>query len=124
MVVRSHLKEAAMTQSFSVNIDTLDKGVVVHLAGDITLTHLDELHDALQQIIECHPTKVVLDLADLAFINSLGLGVLIEFRQGLAQCGGDLAMACASEHIADILRKTRLVELFPLHPDTKTALGD
>jgi anti-sigma B factor antagonist len=96
--------------------------VIVRLHGDATLTETDSLRDALSPALEAEPPCVVLDLSDLEFINSMGLGVLVEFRQELTRRGGQMRLAGATEAIAEMLRRTRLVELFPPYSDCDQAL--
>lgn len=107
---------------FSAHTEDRANGTIVRLHGDASLTETDSLREALNPALKADPPCVVLDLSDLEFINSLGLGALVEFRQELAQRGGRLHLAGASAPIADMLRRTRLVELFPAYPDCDQAL--
>ncbi|MBI1368090.1 MAG: anti-sigma factor antagonist [Planctomycetes bacterium] len=111
-----------MTQ-FNVDIANHDQGVIIRLHGDATLSATTALRDALQPVVERKPKRVVLDLAQLVFINSLGLGALLEFRQALNAHGARLRMAGASDRVADIFMKTRLAELFPMYPTAEEAIA-
>ena len=107
---------------FSARTESRDNGVIVRLNGDASLTETDSLRDVLHPALKDNPRYVVLDLSELDFINSLGLGALVEFRQELTRRGGQLRLAGAKEPISDMLRRTRLVELFPPFPDCEQAL--
>jgi len=107
---------------FTVNVDDHEAGLIVRLEGDATVTETDTLRKALQPIVQRQPAHVVLDLAHLLFINSLGLGALLEFRHDLSAHGAKLHLAGASNQIAEILTKTRLAELFPMYPTAEDAI--
>lgn len=108
---------------FTAHTERRDNGMIVRLCGDASLTENESLRKALEPALESKPGCVVLDLSALEFINSLGLGALVEFRQELTRHGAQLRLAGATEQIGEILRKTRLVELFPPYPDCDQALG-
>ncbi|QNN24209.1 STAS domain-containing protein [Planctomycetales bacterium ZRK34] len=108
---------------FHVNIEDRQQRVVVELSGDISILQTDTLRKAFAPVVERQPAHVVLDLAKLVFINSLGLGALIEFRHNLTQHGSKIHLAGASDRIAEIFRKTRLAELFPMYPTADDALA-
>ena len=106
---------------FSLNVMPRDAGVIVQVCGDASVNEADHLRNGLQPILRRNPQRIVLDLTALEFINSLGLGVLLEFRKDAQEHGVDLRLAGASDRIADLLQKTRLVELFPLYASAETA---
>jgi anti-anti-sigma factor len=109
-------------EKFGIQVNAHDRGVVVSLSGDATIENTEEIRSTLQPILERSPARVVLDLAHLAFINSLGLGVLLEFRRDLHAKGTKLRLCGASGRIAEMLRKTRLADLFPMYESADKAL--
>ena len=102
-----------MEGELSITTEQHPRGMIVRLHGDATCTNSESLRTAIQPVVDSSPSRVVLDLSNLVFINSLGLGVLLEFRQQLIAGGGRLDLAGAHDDVIDVLRKTRLVELFP-----------
>jgi anti-sigma B factor antagonist len=108
---------------FHVNIDDRPQCTIVELSGDISILQTDTLRKAFEPVVARRPGCVVLDLAKLVFINSLGLGALIEFRHNLSLHGSKVRLAGASDRIAEIFRKTRLAELFPMYPNADDALA-
>lgn len=107
---------------FSVDIERRPQGAIVRLHGSVDITAEEELRRSLDPLFEDTPERVVIDMDGLEFINSLGLGVVIGFRQKLAEQGAELKLARARPDIADLLCKTRLVRLFPIHDDPDRAL--
>lgn len=109
--------------TFHVNIDDRQQCTVVELSGDICILQTDTLRKAFEPVVARRPGCVILDMAKLVFINSLGLGALIEFRFSLAQHGAKVHLAGASDRIAEIFRQTRLAELFPMYPTAEDAIA-
>src|SRR4051812_46052630 len=65
------------------------RGVVVWLRGEAGgPRQAERLDTALRGIGAAHPRLVVVDLAGLIFLSSLGMGVLLAFRHALARWGG------------------------------------
>jgi anti-sigma B factor antagonist len=58
--------------------------VVVHLEGELDLYNAPEVRTALLELASEQPERLVVDLAEVAFVDSTALGVLIEARTTLA----------------------------------------
>lgn len=109
-------------QKLEIQIDRLPAGTVAHLRGDATNILDNQILDELGPILQSRAQHIVLDLTELLFIASAALGELIQFRHEAQDQGATLRLAGANPSIEDVLRKTRLVELFPLFPDPDAAL--
>ena len=70
------------------NIEKQDGGTVVSLAGELDLYNAEDVRAALLEACEDEPDVLVIDLAEVTFIDSTALGVLIEARSRLADRGG------------------------------------
>lgn len=108
-----------------LQIDILpgDRGTVVALRGLATISHAEKLRAALKPVIHKDQRRVVLDLTKLEFINSDGLGALLEFRRNLTAVGGQLSLCGVTGQIAEVLRKTRLFQVFLIYDNPELALG-
>jgi anti-sigma B factor antagonist len=65
-------------------VEEQDHAVVVRLVGELDLYNADEVRQALGEVVAREPGRVIVDLADVSFIDSTGLGVLVEARSKLA----------------------------------------
>jgi anti-sigma B factor antagonist len=65
---------------------------------------------------------IVLDLKDLEFVDSTGLGSLIFFLRRLEEKGGSLSLIHLNKEVESILEITRLVKLFKVFPDLSRVL--
>jgi anti-sigma B factor antagonist len=61
-----------------------DGAVVVELAGELDLYNANAVREALLGEAERSPERLVVDLSRVTFIDSTGIGVLIEARTRLA----------------------------------------
>jgi anti-sigma B factor antagonist len=64
-------------------VDERDGAVVVQLTGELDLYNAPAVRDALLAVAARDPDRVVVDLSAVTFIDSTGLGVLIEARTQL-----------------------------------------
>jgi anti-sigma B factor antagonist len=75
--------ESAVTE-----IDRRNGAVVVSLAGELDLYNAEEVRSALLDACAAEPEVLVVDLAEVRFIDSTALGVLIEARSRMADRRG------------------------------------
>lgn len=114
-----------MSEELKIQINQQDENVIVQFTGDATVTDIDKMRKALTPLQATEPSvkKVVLDLAELVFINSLGLGVLLELRQNLNQKNVELCMTAVSQRVKHVLDKTCLTGLFPTYETVDQAIA-
>jgi anti-sigma B factor antagonist len=65
-------------------VDELDGAIVVRLTGELDLYNAHLVRDALFAGAKRSPERLIVDLSGVTFIDSTGLGVLIEARTQLA----------------------------------------
>ena len=80
-------------------------------SGDVAVLHLQgkimggpdatSLHEKLHELIETGTRSVVIDLKDVDWMNSSGLGSLIGGLTAIRKSGGDLRLASVTEKIED-----------------------
>jgi anti-sigma B factor antagonist len=64
-------------------VERRNGAVVVHLIGELDLYNAPEVRTALLELASEQPERLVIDLAEVAFVDSTALGVLIEARTAL-----------------------------------------
>ena len=74
-------------------------------------------------VIEGGADRVVVDLADVSFMDSSGLGVLIGALRRLRELGGHLALVCGEGPVRRVLAITGLDRLFPVHGSVERAMA-
>jgi anti-sigma B factor antagonist len=103
-------------------IDKSDGATVVHLAGELDLYNAHEVREALLTCTEEAPDRLVVDLAEVKFIDSTALGVLIEARTRMANRKSFLLAAPALE-TRRALEISGLDKHFSVHESLDDALS-
>jgi len=70
------------------------------------------LHDKLHEIIEAGKKQVIIDLSQVDWMNSTGLGILISTLTTLRNNNGELKLANVTEKIQSLLVITKLAPVF------------
>jgi anti-anti-sigma factor len=108
------------SDSLTVTVNAKDDHCIVRLVGSAGADHIDDLDGRLREV--CGTTsKLILDLSELTFINSAGLGAIIAAHRRCRDRGGLLCIAGAREGVAQVLRITHLDRLIGTYPDCEAA---
>lgn len=87
--------------------------VVIQLKGNVMGgPEAAELNELLHKFLDSSKKNVIIDLADVKFMNSSGLGMLISAFTTMKNGGGNLKLANATEKIQSLLLITKLVTIF------------
>lgn len=98
-----------------MKIKTTEKygAVVVELKGNIMGgPEAQDFRDLLHGLLEEEKKNVVVDLSNVKFMNSSGLGMLISGFTTMKNGGGILKLANATEKINSLLVITKLITIF------------
>ena len=94
---------------------------LVSLQGDLDSYSAPRLRHLLDGLAESDRPAVLLDLAYLEYIDSVGLGVLVASLKRLSDCSGALALVSVPPPVANVLRVTGLERMFPVFTDGEAA---
>ena len=87
--------------------------VVLDLKGKITLGEGDELlKDKVNSLVNQGHKKIVLNLADVPYIDSAGLGEVVRTYTTVSRQGGSLKLLNLTKRITDLLSITTLLTVF------------
>jgi anti-sigma B factor antagonist len=75
--------ETKLNEHPVAGIDHREGAVVVRLVGELDLYNAPEVREALLKLCAEQPARLVIDLAEVEFVDSTALGVLIEARAQL-----------------------------------------
>lgn len=79
------------------------------------------LRDTVKSAMEGN-ASVVLNLAEVNYIDSGGLGTLVSLYTTARNAGGALKLANLTKRVGDLLQVTKLVSVFEVFPDEAAAL--
>ncbi len=107
-----------------VDIEKPNPGVaVVRFTGPLTLgTSLHAVDAQLQKMIRDGAARVVLDLTEVPYMDSAGLGVLVQASGIAKQQGGDLRLCGVSQRVAELITMTRTDGLLPMDSDVAASM--
>jgi anti-sigma B factor antagonist len=96
---------------------------VVDIGGRITLGEGSALlRKTIRELLEEKRTKVLLNLADVNYIDSSGIGELVSAFTAVRKSEGDLKLLHLTKKVHDLLQLTKLFTVFEVYSDEPTAL--
>jgi anti-anti-sigma factor len=98
--------------SFEVETNERDEGLLVRVRGDAGVASGSEMQIAFTKLIARRDKLIVLDLSDMSFIASLGMGVFVEYHKGINRHGGTIRVAGVQPMVREAFQRCRLDELF------------
>jgi anti-sigma B factor antagonist len=98
--------------SLAVDISSEHKTVVVALSGELDISNVSALQQRLDEALAGHPEKVVFDLAQLRFLDSSGIGLLL----GVSARVGSVQLRKPSEIVEQVIRHMGLSEVLSIVP--------
>lgn len=108
----------------SISVMTSEAGEVhvVHVAGEIDVTSAAVLRDALEALIADGHRQLTLDLTDVTFLDSTGLGIVVGRLKRLTRHGGTMTVAVSHERVLRVFTITGLDRLLEIRPDLDSAV--
>jgi len=96
---------------------------VLDLKGKMTLGEGDELlRDKINSLIQQGRRKVVLNLEDVPYIDSAGLGEIVRTYTTISRHGGSLKLLNLTKRITDLLSITKLLTVFDTYDSEADAV--
>ena len=96
---------------------------MVDIGGRITLGEGSALlRKTIRELLDDGRTKIVLNLADVNYIDSSGIGELVTAFTTVKKAGGDLKLLQLTKRVHDLLQLTKLFIVFEVYSDEDTAL--
>ena len=96
---------------------------VVSVSGDIDVSHTLVLREALATSMEAEAPRLVIDLSDVDFVDSAGIGLLVTAHRRAAQTGGRLVLTGVNDVVAHVLALTRTDRLLTVAPSVERAVA-
>ncbi len=109
----------------SVKLSTRQVGnvTVIDVAGRITLGEgSSALRETLRDLVAKHQNKILLNLADVTYIDSSGIGELVSGYTTVTNTGGSLKLLNLNKRVKDLLQITKLYTVFEVHEDEAAAI--
>jgi anti-sigma B factor antagonist len=96
---------------------------VVDLNGKMTLGEGDELlRDKVNSLIQQGQKKIILNLSEVPYIDSAGLGEIVRTYTTVSRQGGSLKLLNLTKRIQDLLAITKLLTVFETFENEQDAI--
>ncbi len=101
-----------------------DQIALVHLKGEIDLHTCSLLRDSLRELIEQEFYRIVINLADVPYLDSAALGVLVDAVRRVREHEGGISLVSTTPFVRRAFEITRLVKIFQLYETNDAALAE
>jgi anti-sigma B factor antagonist len=110
--------------SMKATVRQVDSVTVVDVSGRITLGEAcKELREVIRGELGKGHKSILLNLADVTYIDSSGIGELVSAFTAVSNQGGQLKLLNLTKKVHDLLQITKLYTVFDIHNDEAGAVG-
>lgn len=109
--------------TFSATIRHTAAASLLDIQGRLTFLEAGVLRENVQRLLLEGHRHLVLNLRALEYLDSSGIGELARTYVMVLKGGGEMRFVGLSHNVEDVLKVTRLHEVFQEFPDEEAALG-
>ena len=110
--------------SMKVSTRQVDGITILDLSGRITLGEGSvQLRDAVRDLLAKGQKHILLNLADVNYIDSSGIGELVSAYTTVRNQGGELKLLNLTKKVHDLLQITKLYTVFDVKDDEASAIA-
>ena len=103
-------------------IRRLSEAVAVDISGDVDLHRSPALREALGKLIDENPSRLILNLTEVGYMDSSGVATLVEALQRVQRKQGRLLLHSLTPRVHSIFEIARLESIFEIYPTEDEAL--
>ncbi len=103
---------------------TTDQIPIVALKGEIDLHTCAELRETLRDLLEKGHYQIVINLAEVPYLDSAALGVLVDAVRRVREHEGGISLVSTTPFVRRAFEITRLVKIFQLYDNNDAALAE
>jgi anti-sigma B factor antagonist len=105
-------------------IRQVDSVIVIDISGRITLGEgCTQLRELIRDLLSKGNKQILLNLADVTYIDSSGIGELVSAFTAVSNQGGQLKLLNLTKKVHDLLQITKLYTVFDIHDDEAKAIA-
>lgn len=98
--------------------------IILDLKGNIRLGEGSrELHEAIRRIVEEGEKQLLLNLAEVSYIDSSGLGEIVAGYSTLQKIGGEMKLLNLTDRVSELMVITKLLTVFEVYEDEVQAIN-
>jgi anti-sigma B factor antagonist len=108
--------------NLEIAVETIGPWKVVNLRGRIDASSTETFDSSLKKLIASGASRVLINCAELRYVGSVGIGILVECSKSLSASGGYLSFSGMNPHIRSVFEMVGIVGLFPIYSSVEEAL--
>ncbi len=105
------------------SIEQNETNLIVCIAGEMNFESSPDLHTRLVQLTEEDVDHLVVDLSQVAFIDSSGVSTLLEIMGRLKRAGHRLSLINPRDQVRGVFEVTKMNQIFSIYDSREEALG-
>jgi anti-sigma B factor antagonist len=110
--------------SMTIHTRQVDGVTILDLRGRIVLGEGSvQLRDSIKELIAKGQKHILLNLGDVNYIDSSGLGELVSAYTSVRNAGGELKLLSLTKKVHDLLQITKLYTVFDIKDDEASAVS-
>jgi anti-sigma B factor antagonist len=110
----------------SVKLTTHQKGevIIVVASGKLTMGEgTSTLRTKIRELVASGSRRIVLNMADVSYMDSSGMGELIAAHTTITTAGGEIKLLHLAKRVHDLLKLTKLYTVFEAFEDEASAVN-
>ncbi len=111
-----------MDMDLQIKIRKIDDIPVMDLSGEVDAYTCSRLREAMIEVIDDGGSDLVVNMKDVEYIDSSGLGTLVGGLKRVSERQGSIAVCGTNSQIKKVFDITGLVKVFPLFSDEQEAI--
>lgn len=123
LVIRTLYHRRGDTMSFSIEPREVSHVTILDIHGRLVLgPEIGALRSAVRDLVADGKKKIILNLADVDYLDSSGVGELVGSFTTVRNAGGELKLLNLTQKVHDVLHVTKLYTVFDIKDDEFTAV--
>jgi anti-sigma B factor antagonist len=106
-----------------INVEDRPEAVIVHLVGEVDLNVSPKLRAALKDLTAAKKPLIVVDMAEVPYIDSSGVATLVECLQSVSRYRGQLRLCQLTKRASGVFEISRLDTVFKIFGTLEEALN-
>jgi anti-sigma B factor antagonist len=111
--------------ALTLDQEARDGVYILRAHGRLTLGEgASVLRDTVRSFVSREPASIILDMTDVGYVDSAGIGELVSAYTSITSQGGRFVLAGLQKRVSDLLQITKLYSVFNVYENANLALAD
>ncbi len=97
--------------------------VICRINGDIDINSSPDIRKTFAELTASYQKKIVINLAEVSYIDSSGLATLVEMLKKIKSYGGRLRLSNLADKVKGLFEITKLEKIFEIYDTAEQAVA-